>query len=651
MQTRRFLKHLWDGFGIWITAPTVAGLVILLRLSGSLQPYEWLVYDQFLRSRPPEPIDSRVVIVEITEDDLRRSRRWPVDDATLARLLQKIRQQKPVAIGLDVYRDVPVEPGHAELVNVFKTTPNLIGIENRGGTENVPVAPPPVLKQVDQVASNDVVHDGDGKLRRIILLIGEDYQETLGLRLARLYLEQKNIFAESDPQTQYLRFGPAVFPQFQPNDGNYVNADAGEYQIILNYRGENRRFPMVRMFDVLDGKIAPDLMRDRLVLVGPTATSIKDFFYTPYSGNSITTPEMMAGVEVQAHLASQIISSALDGRPGINSWADWQEWAWIGVWAVMGTLLAWKIRTPRWAISSTIAVMGSLIVGSYLVFLAGWWIPLIPPALALLTSVGVITSYIAYQESSERKTIMAIFGRHVTPSIAEAIWRDREQLLQEGRLIGRSMIATVLFTDIKDFTTVAEFTPPETLMSWLNEYMEAMTQLVLDHGGIVDKFIGDSIMAVFGVPIARTSQQDIVQDAVSAVTCAVRMGETLEKLNCKWASQGRPTVSMRVGIATGPVVTGSLGGKQRLDYTTVGDSVNIASRLESFDKAMMGQGVCRILISETTYQYVQSQFEIQLKAIALLKGRGETTKIYQVFTESLSKEPQEARKNSLDKSE
>ncbi|EKQ70611.1 putative transmembrane sensor domain protein [Leptolyngbyaceae cyanobacterium JSC-12] len=628
------LRQLWEWRGIWTTTPTVAGLVILLRFSGALQPYEWMAYDHLIRSRPPEATDPRIVIVGINEDDLRRTRRWPLDDATLARLLRRINQQQPTAIALDLYRDFPVEPGHSDLVNVFKTTPNLIGIENRGGLKNVPVSPPPVLKALDQVAANDIVQDGDGKVRRVILFIGEDSQETLGLRLARLYLEKHNILAEADPATNHLKFGQAVFPQFQANDGAYVGADDGEYQILLNYRGPAGSFHTVSMTDVLNGAIPVDLMRDRIVLIGPIATSIKDFFYTPYSGNSITTPETMAGVEIQANLASHILSSTLDGRTGIQGWADWQEILWIIGWASIGTILAWIARAPRWAISGITLLVVSLIAGSYSALLAGWWIPIVPATLALLTSAGIITSYIAYLEHAERQTIMNIFGRHVSPKIAEAIWRDRDQLLQHGRLNGRRMTATVLFSDIKDFTAVSERTSPEILMCWLNEYMEAMTQVVLDHGGIVDKFIGDCIMAVFGVPIARTTEAEIAQDANQAVSCAVKMAHVLQALNQKWTSQGRPTVSMRVGIATGLVVTGSLGGKQRLDYTTIGDSVNIASRLESFDKTLE-LGICRILINETTYSYVYNHFPSQFIANVQLKGRTETTKIYQILLESL----------------
>jgi adenylate cyclase len=167
-------------------------------------------------------------------------------------------------------------------------------------------------------------------------------------------------------------------------------------------------------------------------------------------------------------------------------------------------------------------------------------------------------------------------------------------------------------------------------MCWLNEYMEAMSQLVLAHGGVVDKFIGDAVMAVFGVPIARTTEDAIANDAKAAVRCALEMGAALESLNCQWRLQGRPTVSMRVGIATGIVVTGSLGGIQRLDYTTIGDTVNIAARLESYDKSIDG-GLCRILINEETYRYIQDCFITELIGRVQLKGREQLTPIYQVL--------------------
>ncbi len=162
--------------------------------------------------------------------------------------------------------------------------------------------------------------------------------------------------------------------------------------------------------------------------------------------------------------------------------------------------------------------------------------------------------------------------------------------------------------------------PPEPLDS----------QIVLDHDGVVDKFIGDAVMAVFGIPIPRTTSEDISQDATAAVRCALEMGTQLATLNQHWHQKGLPTVAMRVGIATGLVVAGSLGGLRRQNYTTIGDTVNLAARLESYEKSMQ-DGICRILISEETYQYVYHQFSTQLIGKVKLKGKEKSLAVYQVF--------------------
>jgi adenylate cyclase len=255
--------------------------------------------------------------------------------------------------------------------------------------------------------------------------------------------------------------------------------------------------------------------------------------------------------------------------------------------------------------------------------------------MGLALSAVVVIGDIANQERRDRAAVMNLFGRYVTPTIAEAIWRDREQLFNQGRLKGQKMEVSVIFTDLKNFSTVAERTDPEVLMDWLNEYMEAMTQVVLAHGAVVDKFIGDAVMAIFGVPIARETAAAIQQDARNAVDCAVGMAVALQQLNHQWEAEGRPTLKMRVGICTGQVVTGSLGSQQRMDYTAIGDTVNIAARLESFDKTIDG-GICRVLISDRTYQLVADELDAKgLSASSIgsvhLKGREQTVDVYQVF--------------------
>ena len=642
-KTLRMMNQFWEWRGVWTIAPIVTGMVIAIRLVGWLQPWEWAALDQYFRWRPSEPIDERILIVGISEADLKKLGQWPMTDAALAGLLQKLSAQKPKAIGLDLYRDLPVEPGYAELVKVFQKTPNLIGIEKLSAIDkSSAIAPPPVLAKQEQVGINNVVVDSDGKLRRGLLSDVKNDQSvpSYSFLLAGIYLETKGILPQpSQTNPKVFQWGKAQFQPFGSHDGAYIGADDGGYQILLNYRGPAGSFRTVSMADILADKVPVAWVRDRIVLIGSTATSLNDFFYTPYSGDQITTQERTPGVEVQANLISQILGSVLDGRPSIKTLPKVVEGLWILLWSGTGASLSWALRDaggiakllPRWTLIGLLFAGLGLVGSTYLVFILGaWWIPVVPPALALLGSAMGITSYIAQVERENRQTVMNFFGRHVTPQIAEAIWRDRHQLLKEGYLRGREMTATVLFTDLKGFSTTAELIDPETLMSWLNEYMDAMAELVLAHSGVVDKFIGDAIMAVFGVPMRRTTTEAIAEDAIAAVHCALAMADRLNRLNQKWKQQGRPQTAMRVGIATGNVVTGSLGSSRRLDYTTIGDTVNVAARLESYDKSL-DCGVCRILINEETHQYLQGKFPTQLIGRVLLKGREKPTAVYQVL--------------------
>jgi adenylate cyclase len=643
-------QKVWEWRGVWIIAPTIAGIAIALRLAGWLQPLEWAALDQYFRWRPKETIDSHLLIVGINEVDLKQVKQWPIPDAVLAQLLLKLKTQRPQAIGLDLYRDFPVEPGHKALVKVFETTPNLIGIEKVIEDENSSgVAPPPALHSKGQVSPNDVIPDADGKLRRSLLYLTDqegNVTPSFGMKLALMYLEAQGITpqpAKNNPRE--LQLNQTVLHQFKSNDGGYINADAGGYQILLNYRGAAKSFRTVSMSDVLENRVPAEWIRDRIVLIGATATSLNDFFYTPYSNSLTTIPEQTSGVEIQANLTSQILSSALERRAAIQTWSEPAEIVWIILWSFMGATLCWFYRDadgiakllPRWTLITLLLASTGLVGGTYLAFLQGLWIPVVPSALVFIGSAIAVTSYIANLEREDRQTVMNLFGRHVSPKIAEAIWRDRQHFIKEGRLPGLQTTATVLFTDLKGFSTITEIVDPETLLAWLNEYMDAMAQLVLEHGGVVDKFIGDAVMAVFGVPIPSTTPEAIAQDAIAAVSCAVAMATRLEALNQQWQRQGRPTTAMRVGIATGQVIAGSLGSSQRLDYTTLGDSVNVAARLESYDKAV-GEGLCRILINDKTYQYIETKFSTQVIGQVVLKGREQPTEVYQVLLPKKSSE-------------
>lgn len=628
--------RLWEWRGVWVVAPAIAMVVLSLRGLGLLQSLELALYDRMFRWRSLEPIDERVVIVGINDADVTRANRWPLADADLARLIRILAAQQPRAIGLDFYRDLPVPPGTDELQDVLSSTASLIGIEKQVGDRvSNAIAPSALLKAAGRIGVNDVVEDRDGRLRRGMLFLADAEGRqipSLGLQLAGRYLQAEGIVPKADPVSGAMQWETATFVPFETNDGGYVRADASGYQFMLNYRGPSGSFATVSLYDVLDGRIADDFARDRVVLIGPTAASLNDFFLSPYSNELFESPERTAGVEIHANVVSHILSAALDDRPQLATWNDSREWLWTLVWSGVGATLCWALKL-RWTTLLALGVAGGgLTIGAYAAFLHGLWIPLVPPFLALAGAATTTTGYMANLERADRQTVMNLFGRHVTAEVAEAIWRDREQFVADGRLPGRRVTATVLFTDLKNFSTTSEKFDPEALMAWLNEYMEAMTKEVLDRQGIVDKFIGDAVMAVFGVPIPSTTHAEIAANARQAVRCALAMGASLDALNQLWQSQGQPTTAMRVGIASGPVVVGSLGSARRVDYTTIGDTVNIAARLESFDKSIEG-GICRILIDSDTYALCQDDFECRSIGSVKLKGREQEELVYQVLAE------------------
>jgi class 3 adenylate cyclase len=200
-------------------------------------------------------------------------------------------------------------------------------------------------------------------------------------------------------------------------------------------------------------------------------------------------------------------------------------------------------------------------------------------------------------------------------------------------------MATMMFADIKDFSTISEQMPPEALLEWLNELLEVITQEVLNRQGIVNKFTGDGVMVAFGVPTSRLDTREIAQDARAAVACAIAISDRLEEMNENWQHLGLPVIQMRIGIFTGPVIAGSLGGKDRLEYGVIGDSVNIAARLESCEKHRQPTN-CRILIGYETLVHLQGQCEVEPWGLLALKGKQQMVDVYRVVEPQRDSNPQ-----------
>ena len=293
-------------------------------------------------------MDERIVIVGITEEDIQRAKTYPIPDREIADLLKRLQTYQPIAIGLDIVRDIPVEPGHAELTSVFRSSKNAIGVEialpDRNGFI---VAPPPALRS-EQVGFADAVLDADGYQRRSLLGAHnpqQKYRFSFAIRLAESYLATRKIkLGDGIRDREAMRFGSIELTRVQPNSGGYVGADANGNQILLNVRSGKMPFRVLSLSQIKSGKVDPEWIRGKIVLIGIMSFSAKDLA----SSGAIAgiNPGRIYGVEMQAHATSQIISAVLDGRPLIHVWADGWETFWIAACGLLGMSLGRFLRSP-----------------------------------------------------------------------------------------------------------------------------------------------------------------------------------------------------------------------------------------------------------------------------------------------------------------
>lgn len=601
--------------GVWLTSFSMTALVILLRLTGLLQSWELAIFDQYLRLRPTQARDNRIVIVGIDALDVQSIGQAIIPDGVYAQLLAKLKTMQPRAIGLDVYRDLPVQPGHQQLEEIFKSTDNLIGIQKViGDRRREGVDPSAILKAKGQVGANDLIADQDNRVRRALLSVPNHKGETIysfASYLALLYLDAQGISPQIVPKTDnWWQFGETIFAPFEENDGGYLGADDGGYQVLLNYRGSSQHFETVSMRDIFEGRIDSNWGRDRIILIGFVDQSFKDVIVTPYTKNP---SQRMAGVEVHANITSQIISAALDNRPLIKVWSEPVKYLWIFFWANVGAMIAWTKRNTTLSferfglvIVATIVLLGI----TYIAFLQSWWIPVIPPLLALVGSVTVITGNIAVTAGKIRNT----FGRYLSNEIVAILLESKEGL----KLGGERRKITVLTSDLRGFTAISESLPPEEVVKVLNFYLGSMADIITQYQGTIDEFMGDGILVLFGAPILRAD------DPQRAIACAIDMQLAMDKINQQMKKWNLPPLEMGIGINTGEVVVGNIGSEKRAKYGVVGNQVNLAYRIESY--TIGGQ----ILISETTFQEAGAMVKVDGKKQVTPKGVKNLLTIYEV---------------------
>ena len=435
-------------------------IVLILRSLCLLQGLELQTTDHYFQLRSAEAMDDRVVIVEVTKANLQLNEPWPPSDARLAQLLERLNAWKPRAIGINLHRDLPVPPGSIAFNNLLTDTPTIISAEQLAdgmfGMGSNPLIPPPSAAPESRVGFNNNILDEDQKVRRAFLYWkneGGTVKESFALKLSKLYLAQNQIYAQpSINRPSDLQLGRGIFRQIQPDTGAYVRADAGAYQILVNFRGGKTPFQTFSMQAILSGDVAPEAVRDRIVLIGATAETQNDFAATPYTRQQPYQPKSsrtwsstwISGVALQAQFVSQIVSAALDGRLMFQSWPEGVEIVWIGLWAWIGVRLCWRLRgRPKRSLCGMIGLAIGVSLGGYGLFLLGWLVPVVAPMVGLLVAWALVMMVRAHTEEELARSME--FLNRIINTIPDPIFvkdnQNRWVVLNEAyaRFVGASL--------------------------------------------------------------------------------------------------------------------------------------------------------------------------------------------------------------------
>ncbi|MBW1992609.1 MAG: adenylate/guanylate cyclase domain-containing protein, partial [Deltaproteobacteria bacterium] len=635
---------------------------------------ELKLYDLKFRYRGPRPAGGEVVIVAIDDASLREVGRWPWSREVLARLVARLKEAQARVIALDIIfaeREITagveavrrlrqtlaatglLTPQIAALVEqeeqradvdrqlaqtIARGTPTVLGFYFRDVGGRAIGAEPRQFMGPKAIAAGtyNLVRLRD-RQRRLPLLGARDAEVNLPeMTEAAAGSGYFNMVPDPDGSVRWLpmaiAYGPDIYAPLvlvtlrhyrgRPPLGITLGQGGVEEirlgrQIIpvdrfgrfyLNFLGPPGAFPTYSAAAVLAGRLPPGALKDKIVLVGATAVGIYDLRVTPFSGLS-------PGIEIQATALDNILRRQFLQVPRLRDFPV------AAVVLLLGVILG--LALPRWSAAwgfALAAVLGLGYLGfNYFLFLQGWQLELFYP---LAEIAGVYTGVTVLRFLAEEKARLRLkraFQSYLAPAVVEEIIRHPERL----RLGGERRELTILFCDIRGFTTLAETMEPEALVQVLHDFLNPMSEIIVNHGGTLDKYMGDAIMALFGAPLVMEDH------AARACRTALQMVATLRRLDQDWEASGRPCLSLGVGLNTGVVAVGNMGSDRLFDYTAVGDNVNLASRLEGLNKFYGTE----ILISESCARALGEGFILQEVDLVQVKGKKQPLAVFELLGE------------------
>lgn len=605
---------------------TVAALGLYVAYPRFLEVLEDRTLDLRFWIRGSQDPGTDIVIAAIDEKSLAEVGRWPWPRRVQARMVERIHEEGARLIGLNLFYSEPESPeSDAALASalqkarpVVASLPFILPVE--GAAINRPAGKDTANREgqhpdyfdhsaflkIQQVSAERVFRikeaegslppaesigraaealghvytlpERDGILRREILVLryGEEFFPSFPLQVARLGLGIR-------PEGMVLRIGQGI-----QLGKNFIPTDE-HGRMLINYYGKERTFPYYSATDILSGRVPREAFQGKIVLVGATASGTYDQRVIPFSNN-------YPSVEKNA----TVLANILQGSFLHHSWV--QKAVDLGTVLLVGPVTGVALIRLRglWSTALAGGTLFALLVWFQAMFVwQGWWLNAVVPVGALFFVYTTVTADRYLIEERRAREIRAMFSSYVSPKIVEELVRRPEA----ARLGGQRKKVTILFSDIRGFTSFSEGHEPEVVVATLNEYLKAVTEVVLRWNGTLDKFIGDAVMVFWGAPVDQPNHAEL------AVRCALHMRQQVERLQEKWRSEGKPVLDSGIGINTGEVIVGNMGVEgKKMDYTVIGDQVNLAARVE----ALTRQNNTQLLITEYTYQEIRHLVGIQV---------------------------------------
>ena len=636
---RQSFSHRWRGLIVGIILGLLAsGLILVWRYSDApfsqllvgLELWTYNYRTTWRAARLNATHEDPIVIVAIDQASVRTlAKQWPWPREVHAQLVRRLKSEGAAVIAFDVNfdtvtpapgqkpdpNDIFWEPkpcaGDLALARAIKEAGNVVlsvlianrTVDNMGQREVVPEGTFPAHIFRDgaaAVADVDVPIDADSTVRRAWLSREFRDQEypTLPVAVAALYRQRKT--------ADFLREAKARYSDVAGADGTFW----------IDFHGPPANERTVPYYEALHGFGTPGLFRGKIVLIGATAPDLQDLYEVPvFTGGGVDLRrERMPGVEVHANAVRSLL--APEHLRMAPLWLTVLVTLLLGCLTGVATLYLRPLRALFTYVPAAAAAW--IVLAFWLFAVRGLWVNLVLPLVgSLVTSYLATTVFAYFTVERDRKRIEAAWSKRVSPEVLQRILANPRLQHVEGR----KLQATVLFSDLRGFTTLCHAWPPEEVVRRLNEIFTRMTRIITEHGGNIDKFIGDGIMAVFGDPIPQTDH------ARRAVLAAIDMLRAMQDLQAQATARGDQPIEMGVGIHTGELVAGDIGSADHLEYTAIGDTVSTASRLEGLNKEYH----TNIIISGETQAHAGEDLPARLLDTTTVRGRETTLQVYEVL--------------------